>query len=84
MILILITNLILMSLCFRLLNSEIGNDPRKSRKRHGVFVCFRLLNSEIGNDHLSVSSSVRYSQGFRLLNSEIGNDLIRFLNMKTY
>ena len=26
MILILITNLILMSLCFRLLNSEIGND----------------------------------------------------------
>ena len=35
---------------FRLLNSEIGNDP--GRNNHLVFdrSCFRLLNSEIGND----------------------------------
>ena len=38
---------------FRLLNSEIGNDPKKLTKEQ-VFEqlvdSFRLLNSEIGND----------------------------------
>ena len=37
--------------CFRLLNSEIGNDRRAHFLIvHQVFLSFRLLNSEIGND----------------------------------
>ena len=39
-----------MSLRFRLLNSEIGNDLEKLvNEKYGFG--FRLLNSEIGNDH---------------------------------
>ena len=37
-------------LCFRLLNSEIGNDHRIPRIRMRRLKSFRLLNSEIGND----------------------------------
>ena len=35
---------------FRLLNSEIGNDPQRNAQKAQSFVGFRLLNSEIGND----------------------------------
>ena len=35
---------------FRLLNSEIGNDPDEVQKRCTARTSFRLLNSEIGND----------------------------------
>ena len=35
---------------FRLLNSEIGNDPDTSVDEGYHEVGFRLLNSEIGND----------------------------------
>ena len=36
--------------CFRLLNSEIGNDPVSRVDKYGRLESFRLLNSEIGND----------------------------------
>ena len=36
--------------CFRLLNSEIGNDLAGKGQVYFVNKCFRLLNSEIGND----------------------------------
>ena len=40
------------TLCFRLLNSEIGNDPAwVCLLFENLTVGFRLLNSEIGNDH---------------------------------
>ena len=39
------------SYSFRLLNSEIGNDPKGRLIMKIVIVGFRLLNSEIGNDH---------------------------------
>ena len=35
---------------FRLLNSEIGNDPFTANLPLYDTLCFRLLNSEIGND----------------------------------
>ena len=35
---------------FRLLNSEIGNDPRNGATCFCLPTSFRLLNSEIGND----------------------------------
>ena len=35
---------------FRLLNSEIGNDRRRTHEASFRQRCFRLLNSEIGND----------------------------------
>ena len=36
--------------CFRLLNSEIGNDQKSMEMIKKAFRGFRLLNSEIGND----------------------------------
>ena len=60
--------------CFRLLNSEIGNDLQKFSKRKLKKYCFRLLNSEIGNDHLIKLTLSKLNICFRLLNSEIGND----------
>ena len=36
--------------CFRLLNSEIGNDPEENKMKLVEELSFRLLNSEIGND----------------------------------
>ena len=49
---ILITKLTLSEVlaCFRLLNSEIGNDHTVTRTKRLRSKCFRLLNSEIGND----------------------------------
>ena len=38
------------NVCFRLLNSEIGND-QKEKEFKSNRLSFRLLNSEIGNDH---------------------------------
>ena len=63
-------------LCFRLLNSEIGNDPRTRVDRYArMEKGFRLLNSEIGNDLKSQAHQrKRKNSSFRLLNSEIGND----------
>ena len=37
--------------CFRLLNSEIGNDHKEVVAEKLNCPDFRLLNSEIGNDH---------------------------------
>ena len=40
--------------CFRLLNSEIGNDQkRKEVLIMKMVLGFRLLNSEIGNDRIA-------------------------------
>ena len=39
-----------MESCFRLLNSEIGNDPLILSFHVFLSYRFRLLNSEIGND----------------------------------
>ena len=67
-----------LSLCFRLLNSEIGNDPNLVNEFDSYYESFRLLNSEIGNDHAYYKTlSLLHFSGFRLLNSEIGNDLER-------
>ena len=60
--------------CFRLLNSEIGNDPVLILTLWQTNYCFRLLNSEIGNDLLKRLHFILTTQSFRLLNSEIGND----------
>ena len=62
-------------LCFRLLNSEIGNDHWATETVSEKCDGFRLLNSEIGNDPIidPVHEKVR-PFSFRLLNSEIGND----------
>ena len=37
-------------ICFRLLNSEIGNDLQVIYQHMNNIASFRLLNSEIGND----------------------------------
>ena len=42
-------------LCFRLLNSEIGNDQNLGEYFESMaYECFRLLNSEIGNDQQGI------------------------------
>ena len=47
----LIDNHFLAPASFRLLNSEIGNDPEKRcKEKEERHESFRLLNSEIGND----------------------------------
>ena len=48
-------------LCFRLLNSEIGNDPYPPIKVIDRITSFRLLNSEIGNDQ-SLREEIRYGR----------------------
>ena len=60
--------------CFRLLNSEIGNDQKSMEMIKKAFRGFRLLNSEIGNDLAILSDCRVIDFSFRLLNSEIGND----------
>ena len=60
--------------CFRLLNSEIGNDQQTISDYGRKCKSFRLLNSEIGNDLSTKSFISNTAKSFRLLNSEIGND----------
>ena len=60
--------------CFRLLNSEIGNDQQTISDYGRKCKSFRLLNSEIGNDPKYFKFLLRQHLSFRLLNSEIGND----------
>ena len=43
-----------LSLSFRLLNSEIGNDRWKNYSDTFSVQSFRLLNSEIGNDRVMI------------------------------
>ena len=43
-------------ICFRLLNSEIGNDPGTGQPIKRMAMRFRLLNSEIGNDLQTVET----------------------------
>ena len=63
-----------LNLCFRLLNSEIGNDLYLDRDWCRTYSRFRLLNSEIGNDPTLIGFGCYSMPCFRLLNSEIGND----------
>ena len=45
-----VSQLMMKLLSFRLLNSEIGNDPQLLKSKVKIRLSFRLLNSEIGND----------------------------------
>ena len=63
-----------LTVCFRLLNSEIGNDHLAIRIKLQEVAGFRLLNSEIGNYQYGMSKQDLSDYCFRLLNSEIGND----------
>ena len=50
--------------CFRLLNSEIGNDLGMNAYTSSNGESFRLLNSEIGNDQSIGKSRRLKSEGF--------------------